>query len=56
MTARRWSSRRSAEFGSTLTGQIARADFEPEIELDFAPSGLRWHLECPAAGVVQAAG
>ena len=39
-------------FGSTVIGQMAELNLEAEVHLNFAPSGLTWHLECPVGKIL----
>jgi PAS domain S-box-containing protein len=41
-------------FGSTVIESMAKRAVGGEIELDYAPSGLKWHLTCPAANALEA--
>ncbi|WP_257169531.1 PAS domain S-box protein [Bradyrhizobium sp. SRS-191] len=34
-------------FGSRVISDMVRAGLDGEVEVDFAPTGLRWHLRCP---------
>ncbi|MGJ4927390.1 sensor histidine kinase [Bradyrhizobium sp. HKCCYLS2038] len=34
-------------FGSRVISDMVRAGLDGTVEVDFAPSGLRWHLRCP---------
>jgi PAS domain S-box-containing protein len=42
-------------FGTTLLTTMARMTLSAEVELDYAPSGLSWHLSCPAEKALEAA-
>jgi PAS domain S-box-containing protein len=42
-------------FGATVTGAMAQRALGGEVELDYAPSGVRWRLTCPAANALEAA-
>jgi two-component sensor histidine kinase len=37
-----------AGFGSIVLRELPQAQLDAEVQLDFAPTGLRWRLECPA--------
>jgi PAS domain S-box-containing protein len=39
-------------FGSTVIESIAKHAVDGEVQLDYAPSGLEWHLTCPAANAL----
>ena len=39
-------------FGFTVIGQMAELNLEAEVHLNFAPSGLTWHLECPVGKIL----
>jgi two-component sensor histidine kinase len=39
-------------FGSTVIESIAKRAVDGEVQLDYAPSGLEWHLTCPAANAL----
>jgi two-component sensor histidine kinase len=41
-------------FGTRLIDQVARAELDAEVVLDFDPSGLRWQLSCRADRLVAA--
>jgi two-component sensor histidine kinase len=41
-------------FGSTVVDAMAKRTVGGEVEADFAPSGLKWHLTCPAANALEA--
>jgi two-component sensor histidine kinase len=41
-------------FGSTVISKLARASLDARIDLDYAPSGFLWRLECAAQRVVAA--
>ncbi|MGY3449578.1 sensor histidine kinase [Bradyrhizobium sp. USDA 4353] len=34
-------------FGSRVISDMVRAGLDGAVEVDFAPTGLRWHLRCP---------
>ena len=42
-------------YGSTVIKSMAELNLDGEVHLDFAPSGLRWSLSCPAATVLEGA-
>ena len=39
-------------FGSTLISRMVAESLDGEVELDYAPAGLTWHMECAAKEVV----
>jgi hypothetical protein len=39
-------------FGSTVIGPMAQFGLNADVQLDFAPGGLRWQIDCPAAKVI----
>ncbi len=39
-------------FGSTVIDSMAKRTIDGEVQLDYAPSGLVWHLACPAANAL----
>ncbi len=39
-------------FGSTVIQRMAIESLDADVDLDFAASGLSWHLRCPAKEVV----
>jgi PAS domain S-box-containing protein len=41
-------------FGSTVVEAMAKRTVGGEVEADYAPSGLKWHLTCPAANALEA--
>jgi PAS domain S-box-containing protein len=41
-------------FGSTVVESMAKRAVGGEVELDYAPSGFKWHLTCPAANALDA--
>ena len=41
-------------FGTTVIRRMVAANLNGEVELDFAPAGLSWRLNCPAASVLGA--
>jgi PAS domain S-box-containing protein len=42
-------------FGSTVIASMAEHAVDGEVQLDFAPSGLDWHLTCPTANALESA-
>jgi PAS domain S-box-containing protein len=40
-------------FGSTVVDAMAKQSLGGQVELNYAPSGLRWHLACPAANALE---
>ena len=42
-------------FGTTVIEKMAKATVGGEVNLDYAPSGLTWHLTCPAANAIEGA-
>jgi PAS domain S-box-containing protein len=40
-------------FGSTVVDSMAKLSVGGEIKLDYAPSGLKWRLTCPAANALE---
>jgi PAS domain S-box-containing protein len=40
-------------FGTVLMGVMAERSVGGEVELDYAPEGLRWRLTCPAASALE---
>jgi PAS domain S-box-containing protein len=42
-------------FGNTVIDSMVKRTVGGEVELDYAPSGLEWHLRCPAANVLEPA-
>jgi PAS domain S-box-containing protein len=40
-------------FGSAVIDSMVRRTANGEVQLDYAPSGLQWHLTCPAANVLE---
>jgi PAS domain S-box-containing protein len=40
-------------FGSMVIGSMVKRAVGGEVELDYAPSGFRWRLTCPAANVLE---
>jgi PAS domain S-box-containing protein len=43
-------------FGSTVVDSMAKRTLDGEVQLDYAPSGLVWHLTCPAANALEQTG
>jgi len=41
-------------FGGTVIESMTKRAVGGEVELDYAPSGLAWHLTCPAANALEA--
>jgi HAMP domain-containing protein/two-component sensor histidine kinase len=39
-------------FGSTVVKTMAEASLDGDVDLDFSPTGLRWHLVCPSSKVL----
>jgi len=39
-------------FGSTVVKTMAESSLDGDVDLDFAPAGLRWHLVCPSSKVL----
>ena len=39
-------------FGSRVIGRATEAAFDGQVELEYAPAGLRWAVTAPAAGVL----
>lgn len=39
-------------FGSTVIGKMVQMSVDGEVSIDYAPAGLSWRLECPAANVI----
>ena len=39
-------------FGSTVISSVAMESLNGEVDLDFAPAGLSWRLECPLGEVI----
>ncbi len=42
----------SRRVGSTVISRLAEASLEATVDLDYAPSGFFWRLECPAKNIV----
>ncbi len=40
-------------FGSTVVDAMAKRTVDGEVHLDYAPSGLAWRLNCPAANALE---
>ncbi len=40
-------------FGTVLIEDIPRSNFDAEVALNYAPQGLRWHLDCPAESILE---
>jgi two-component sensor histidine kinase len=40
-------------FGSTVVDSMAKLSVGGEVQLDYAPSGLIWRLNCPAANALE---
>jgi two-component sensor histidine kinase len=40
-------------FGTMVTGAMVKQTLGGEVQLDYAPSGLAWHLTCPAASALE---
>jgi len=40
-------------FGTTVMRAMAARALDAEVQLDYAPSGLEWHLTCPAANALE---
>ncbi len=43
----------STGFGSTVLCRVAKESLNAQVELDYASTGLVWHLQCPAAEVME---
>jgi two-component sensor histidine kinase len=41
-------------FGTTVTRTMAKRALDGDVRLDYAPSGVAWHLTCPAANALEA--
>jgi HAMP domain-containing protein/two-component sensor histidine kinase len=39
-------------FGSTVVKTMAESSLDGDVDLEFAPTGLRWHLICPSSKVL----
>jgi PAS domain S-box-containing protein len=42
-------------FGTTVIDSMAKRAVDGEVRLDYAPTGLVWHLSCPAANALESA-
>jgi two-component sensor histidine kinase len=42
-------------FGTTVIDAMAKRAVDGEVQLNFAPAGLEWHLTCPAANALESA-
>ncbi len=42
-----------AGFGSTVLCQVAKESLDAQVELNYAPTGLVWRLQCPAGEVME---
>jgi two-component sensor histidine kinase/CheY-like chemotaxis protein len=40
-------------FGSTVVKTMAESNLDGEVDLDFAPTGLRWRVVCPSSKVLE---
>jgi PAS domain S-box-containing protein len=40
-------------FGTTVTRSMAKRALGGEVQLDYAPTGVEWHLTCPAANALE---
>jgi two-component sensor histidine kinase len=40
-------------FGSTVVTTMAESNLDGEVDLDFAPTGLRWRMACPSSKVLE---
>jgi CheY-like chemotaxis protein len=40
-------------FGSTIIAEVAETSLDAKVDLDYAVTGLRWHLKCPAVEVLE---
>jgi two-component sensor histidine kinase/CheY-like chemotaxis protein len=40
-------------FGSTVVKAMAESSLDGDVDLDFAPTGLRWRVVCPASKVLE---
>lgn len=45
---------RKPGFGSSVIGKQLEGEFGGRVAVDFAPEGLTWRLECPAANLLEA--
>jgi two-component sensor histidine kinase len=41
-------------FGSTVISSMAKLSVGGDVELDYAPQGVKWRLSCPAVNVLEA--
>lgn len=41
-------------FGTTVIARLAKLSLDGEVEIKYAPTGLVWHLRCPAARALDA--
>jgi PAS domain S-box-containing protein len=41
-------------FGTTVTSTMAKRTLDGDVRLDYAPSGVAWHLTCPATNALEA--
>ena len=41
-------------FGSTVINSMTNRSLGCEAEIDFAPTGLVWRIDCPAKKVIEA--
>ncbi len=42
-------------FGNTVIDSMVKRTFDGDVQLDYAPSGLQWHLTCPAVNALEEA-
>jgi two-component sensor histidine kinase len=40
-------------FGTTVTSTMVKQTLKGEVQLDYAPSGLAWHLTCPTRNALE---
>lgn len=40
-------------FGSTVVKAMAESGLGGDVDLDFAPAGLRWRVVCPSSKVLE---
>jgi PAS domain S-box-containing protein len=40
-------------FGTTVTSTMAERALDGDVQLDYAPSGVAWHLTCPVANALE---
>lgn len=40
-------------FGSKVTGNMIKFNFDGEVDINFAPTGLAWRLSCPADKILK---